>query len=297
LLTIVTTAKPFVGRNAILQRDAIRSWLLLRPACEVILFGNEEGAADIAAKLGIRHVPVIEYNEFGSTLLNSLLGTAQKIAGNDLLCYIHSDIILMSDFLPAVQTVKKERFLMVGQRYDLDLKDYVNFEDPEWEFKLRTDAVKRGKLHSKGGISYFVFTRGLYNDIPPIGIGRTADDNWLIYKIRSLNVPVIDATEVVTVVHQNHDYSHYAGGSTAVFGGTESQRNVELIGGLDHAFTTEYATDILTPKGLKPAISPRHIYFRLRAFPILHPRLHFLLAPFKLFEKLVRSARSTKKSG
>lgn len=247
MLTIVTTAKPFVGRNAVLQRDAIRSWLLLRPAVEVILFGNEEGAADIAAKLGIRHVPVIEYNEFGSTLLDSLLAMAQKIASNELLCYIHSDIILMSDFLPAVQCIKMKRFLMVGQRYDLDLKDFVNFDDPDWESKLRSEAVTRGKLHSKGGISYFVFNRGLYDDIPPIAIGRTADDNWLIYKIRALKVPVIDATGVVTVVHQNHDYSHHTGGVTGVFQGPEAKRNVELIGGLDHAFTTEYATDILTP--------------------------------------------------
>ena len=170
MLTIVTTAKPFLGNNAILQRDAIKSWLLLRPACEVILFGNEEGTADIAAKLGIKHVPVIEYNEYGSTLLDSLLGNAQKIAGHELLCYIHSDIILMSDFLPALQRIKKNRFLVVGQRTDLDLNGPVNFDDAQWESKLCANAAMHGKLHSQGGISYFVFPRGLYDDIPPFAI-------------------------------------------------------------------------------------------------------------------------------
>lgn len=40
-------------------------------------------------------------------LVHSLFAKAQAVAANSLLCYINSDIILTSDFLPAVQSVKK----------------------------------------------------------------------------------------------------------------------------------------------------------------------------------------------
>lgn len=35
-----TTAKPFVGHNGVIQRNALRSWTLLHPGVEVILFGK-----------------------------------------------------------------------------------------------------------------------------------------------------------------------------------------------------------------------------------------------------------------
>ena len=293
MLSIVTTTKPFLQNNAIIQKDAIQSWLRLRPECEVILVGNDEGAAEVARTFGLTHVPVTEHNEYGSTLLDSLLASAQKVARFDLICYIHSDIILMSDFLPAIQLVRDRRFLVVGQRTDLDLKEPVQFTDPLWESRLRAEAAAHGKLHPGAGISYFVFPRGLYNDVPPFAIGRTGEDNWLIYKARLLNVPVIDATRVVTVIHQNHDYSHHAQGAAGVWRGPETAQNVELVNGRDHAFTTEYATEFITPQGVRPALTPRSIYFRMRAWPILHPGFGFLLAPFKIFEALVRRARKT----
>ena len=56
VLTIFTTAKPFHGQIAVIQDNAIQSWTLLRPECEIILFGDEEGTAEAAAKFGINHI-------------------------------------------------------------------------------------------------------------------------------------------------------------------------------------------------------------------------------------------------
>jgi len=73
-------------------------------------------------------------------------------------------------------------------------------------------------------------------------------------------------------------------------------RNRELMGGMENAFTLDYATDRLTPRGIRPALSMRRLYFQSRAVPILHPALRFFLPPFKAFEKLVSMARSLAKS-
>jgi hypothetical protein len=288
VLTIFAVPKAFKGKIATIQTNAIRSWTLLRPKCEIILFGNDEGTAGIAAKFGLRHVPGVELNEYGTPLVNSMFSLAQDLAGFDSLCYVNADIILLSDFIPAVLRLKTKPYLMIGQRWDLDVNEPVNFENPEWEMTLRAHLKKEGRLHSTSGIDYYAFPRGLYHDIPPFAIGRTGWDNWLVYNARKSGARLVDATTAVTIVHQNHDYSHSPLGEAGVWKGPESQRNVELMGAKINSFTTEYATDLLTSQGLKPALSLRHIYFRMRAVPALHPRLGFLFLPFKAIEKVFR---------
>ena len=65
MLTFFTTAKPFKGHSGIIQRNALKSWTLVHPDAEVILFGNDEGAAGVAKELRIRHEPHTEKNEAG----------------------------------------------------------------------------------------------------------------------------------------------------------------------------------------------------------------------------------------
>jgi len=291
-VTIFTTPKLFRGHFGIIQTNAIRSWLSLRPACEVILFGNEEGTADIAAELGVRHIPEVECNEYGTPLFSSIFSVAQNIASHQIMCFVSADIILISDFLSAVQRVHRYPFLMVGQRWDVELNESINVDDAQWESSLQTRVAKHGKLHPPTAIDYFVFSHGLYRDMPPFATGRAAVDNWMIYQARSLGASVIDATKAVTAVHQNHDYSHHPDGAAGVWDGPERRWNIELMGGEGRGFTTEYATWILTPQGMKRALTPRHLYFRLNAVPVLSPRLYFLRRPMKALTKQIIRLRS-----
>jgi hypothetical protein len=289
--------KAFKGKASIMQNNAIRSWALLRPACEIILFGEDEGTAEMAGELGLRHVPDVECNEYGTPLLSSAFRLAQEMASYELMCFINTDIILMSDFMPAIKQVNKKRFLLVGLRTDMAVDGLINYQDKGWETFLRQQIAEKGKLHgySSGG-DFFIYPRGMLADIPPFAVGRTGWDNWLIYRARSMGIPVIDATKAFINVHQSHDYSHTVKGKENVWKGPESVQNVALMGGEDNSFTMEYATALLTAQGLKPAFSMRHIYFRLRALPILHPRFHFLLELFKAFEKAVAALRSMRNS-
>jgi hypothetical protein len=83
MLTLFTTAKPFRGRDGIIQRNALKSWKLLRPDVEVILFGDEEGAEEIARELGLRHEPRVQRNEFGTKRLDTMFSRAQEIARHE----------------------------------------------------------------------------------------------------------------------------------------------------------------------------------------------------------------------
>jgi len=244
MLTIFSTCKPFRGHFAIIQRNAITSWTLLRPKPEIILFGDEEGVAEICQELGLRHVPEIARNEFGTPLLNDLFEKAQRLASYDVLCYVNADIILMSDFIEAVKRVTtwRERFLMVGRRWDLDLTEPIAFADSGWEDSLRAQALRANAPRPVSWIDYFVFPKGLFGDIPPFAIGRTKYDNWLIWKALALNIPVVDVSPAVIVVHQNHGYSHVPNGERGVWKGEEAQRNFRLAGGWTRCCTIADAT-------------------------------------------------------
>jgi len=282
MLTIFTIPKSFEGHIGTIQTNAIQSWLLLRPKAEVILFGNEAGTAEVASKFSIRHMPDIACNEYGTPLVNSLFDSAQSTGSSELMSYVNADIILMSDFLPALSLVQKRLFLIIGQRWDVDLKEPLDFNSSDWETHLREDVRTNGKLHGPSGLDYFVFPRGLYSDIPPFAIGRTAWDNWLVYRARSSGAAVIDATSVITAVHQNHDYSHHPKGATGVWKGPEAELNRKLIGGTERTFRINHATLILNKKGVKRALSIEHLCYRLIAIPALLPYLRFLSLPMSL---------------
>ena len=299
MLTIFTIPKPFRGHNGIIQKNALGSWMALEPRPDIILCGHEEGIAGAAAGAGARQAPDIETSDYGTPLLSSAFGNAYRLGKNELFCFINADIILMGDFLAAIRRINLPKFLAVGQRWDLDVTGPLDFTRPDREAALRQALAERGKLHGKSGIDYFVFPRRLFGEIPAFAIGRGVWDNWLIYRACSLKAPVIDITGAVTVIHQNHDYAHIKSpdglrpaGSAADPKAPERANNLRLAGGKDHAFTLEYATHRLTDDGPRAYLTPRHIYFRLRAVPMLHRGLGFLLLFFKAFERLVRVLRS-----
>ena len=258
MLTIFTIPKPFRDNINVIQRNAIRSWLKLYPKCEVILFGDDEGVAEAVREFGVLHIPEIEKNEFGTPLLSSAFKLAQKKAKNEILVYINADIILMSDFISAIKKIEKPLFLMSGRRWDLDIKEEIDF-NTDWEKKLQERIKKEGKLHGFSGIDYFVFPRNLPHNLPSFAVGRPGWDNWLIYHIRTLKIPIIDVTEVITIVHQNHPSIYHPKGK-------EAKINFKLAGGFSHMCTLRDADWILSSDGLKKLPFPRIIFSKLSLF-------------------------------
>ncbi len=254
MLTIFSTPKPFRGHIATIQRNAIKSWTLLHPECEVILIGDDEGTAEVAREFGIRHEPEVLRNEYGTPYLNHIFDRAHEMARHGLLCYVNCDIILMKDFIKAVNQVSlwREVFLMVGGRWDVDITEPWDFEQPNWEEGLRTFVLQKGKRRPPGMIDFFVFPQGIYyKNMAPFLIGRPFWDNWMIWKTRSLKIPVVDISSAVIAVHQNHDYSHHPGGEKGYLHGKETMHNYELLGGWLHIYSMDDATHRLTSKGMK----------------------------------------------
>lgn len=258
VLTLFAIPKAFRGEFDVIQQNAIRSWARLRPSCQIVLVGDDEGTREMAAEVGAVHVPEIERNEFGTPLLSSIFSEAEKHAKFPVLCYVNADIVLMSDFLPAIQSIHawNSRSLIVGRRWDLDVLEFLTGE-MGWE-ALRRRSRTDGKPHPPSGMDYFVFPRGLWGAIPPFVIGRDRGlwDGWLLSRARALGVPVVDASERILAVHQNHGFSNAAGGELDVRTGIERRRNYALGGGLKNACTLRDATYRLTSRGVVRRLMP-----------------------------------------
>jgi hypothetical protein len=237
----------------VIQRNAITSWTRLSPRPEIILFGNEDGTPEIARELGVDYVGDVRRNEFGTPLLDDLFTKARAMARNDIMCYANADMLFLGGFMESVQQLAswRDQFLMVGRRTKLNLDQPVDFESPDWETRLRALVTKQGILGRPYAIDYFVFTRSLEFEMPPFPIGRPEWDNWLLWKVRSLKVAVVDASQVVVAIHQNHDYAHHPQGEAGVRFGEEAMRNRKLVREKKRKYGVHDATHKLTRKGIE----------------------------------------------
>lgn len=237
MLTIFTTPKPFEGHIGVIQRNAIQSWVNLDPGVEVLIIGQEQGIEQAALDAGARHIHAVARNEHGTPLVSAIFSTARQEAQYDLLCYANADVIFLDDTLNAIRRVQArfERFLIVGQRYDLAIESLIEF-DGDWIGYLRRRLMEQGRLHKPSGSDYFIFPRGLFSDMPPFALGRAGWDNWMLYSARRKRMPLIDATSAITVVHQDHDYAHLPDGQPH-YRLPESGENVRLAGGQEAMFS------------------------------------------------------------
>jgi hypothetical protein len=287
MLTFFTTAKPFEGHSGIIQRNALTSWKLLDPEVEVILFGDESGAAEIASELGLRHEPQVPRNEFGKKRLDDMFARAQSMARHEILCYSNCDIIFLPDFFQAVKRIKSayKAFLAIGTRWNLDMSETIDFSNPAWQSNVREAAILQNQPQDEWFIDYFTFSRGLYAEIPPLVVGPIYWDNWMVWKALQMDKPVLDISPVVIAVHQNHDYKHHALGKQGVYGGAEAALNLKLAGGKEHLRCIGDATHVVVKNGIRKNFRRHWTQFdrvapslaRFLRFRVWNPTFFFLL--------------------
>ncbi len=238
LLTIFTTPKPFRDAHiSTIQTNAIRSWALLKPAVDVVLIGEEEGVSQAAAQIGVRYVPTVKRNDQGTPLISDLFSIGRQVNESPLLAYINADILIFDDLVTTAQAVLKQSqtFLMVGQRWDLNITTLIDFSDG-WAQRLKRQTEQEGWLHTRGGSDYFIYPRACFQTIPDFAVGRAGWDNWMFYEARRQGWKTIDATPSIQIIHQNHDYSHLPGGAVH-YRLPETTENVRLAGGRRTIFT------------------------------------------------------------
>ncbi len=210
---IFTLPKPFDDPHiACIQRNAIASWKALGEDVEVILIGSETGIAQTASELGAIHVGQVQRNEYGTPLINDAFKIATDITQAKVLVFCNADVVLLHDFKHALTDILRgdcsEKFLAIGRRTNLDLRQAVDFGDRFAVAKLLEQTAAEGELASIVCKEYFAFRRGQFVGIPPFAVGRGNWDSWMVSQTKRDGVPVIDLSNQTIVIHQNHDYHH-----------------------------------------------------------------------------------------
>lgn len=238
LITIFTSPKPFKDPHVVtIQRNAIRSWTNLGDEVEVFLMGDEEGLAEFAAELNIRHFSDIACNEDGTPLISDMFLRAHKESESPLLAFINADIIMLDDMLKTSKQIMKEykKFLLVGRRWNLHITKEISFKG-DWQKDLRNQVDSEGILQKPFGSDYFIYPRSVLKTTPKFAVGRAGWDNWMFYHGTTQPWPMIETTDAILGIHQKHDYSHLPNGK-AHYKLPESFENIRLAGGYHHMYT------------------------------------------------------------
>jgi hypothetical protein len=289
-LTIFSIPKGFTDPHiSLIQRNALESWRGLGDEVEVLVMGDDPGVAEAAREHEATHIGTAATNEYGTPLLDWAFREAADRGSGEVLCYVNADIVLLDDFVAAVRRLPRDAYLAIGQRWDCDVTSELDFSGGG--ASLRGWAHRNCRLDLGRGSDYFVYPRHIDLRLPPYAVGRPGWDNWLIGHSLTLGLALIDMTQSVTVIHQNHDYGHVAKRRGSDWEGPEAERNRQLAGSLDrYVHSPSNATHLLTSDDIRRARSPRHLRAKVEEFVALRP----IATPLRRLIQLVHRAPRTR---
>ena len=251
-LTLFTAPKAFTDpHTSLIQHNAFRSWQALGENVSVVIAGDEEGIAEAAQEYGFSHRPDVRLNQLGTPLISSIFDLGRRENDSPFLAYVNADIILFPETLNVIGTVasQTEQFLMVGQRWDLEVLQPLTFKG-DWVPALKQTMRTEGGLHKRTGSDYFIFPHACFQQIPDFSVGRAGWDNWMIYKARREGWLAVDCSAELEIVHQDHDYRHLPDGKPH-YRLPETGENIRLAGGRRTIFLLDDASHRLVDGKIK----------------------------------------------
>jgi hypothetical protein len=223
-------------------------------------------------------------------LLSSMFQWACKVSDSPLMMVSNADVIYLPDLVTTARQVmgQASHFLMLGQRWDMEISQLLDFS-PGWDRRLQQDIARgeqrpfQARRHPPLGSDYFVYPRDCFTDLPDFAIGRSGWDNWMIYRTRILHWPAIDASRSITVIHQNHDYSHLPG-NRPPYRLPETIKNIRLAGGRRTILLlTDTDHQVIDGQLRSLPVRGKKLVREIELFPLLKLHSNFLAEVFYIF--------------
>lgn len=249
MITILTTPKPTIGKHKVDFINAMRSWRRLQPEPEILVFGGDR---QLVKSEGGRYIGKFPATTSGLPYLDGMFSIARELATHDILMLTSDHLIVLPGLMEAVWRAREKFgvFLAVGQRHDVDISAFINYSEPRWTQKVR-QYISAGRLHGPSAKDYMIVPKEYPLRIPPFIVGRPWYDSWFVASALDANIPVVDLTRTVSVVHPNHNYSQIPGNPLGNHGNPGERYNAQLadgVAGKGHVTTSQW---IDTPNGIR----------------------------------------------
>lgn len=236
-VAIFTLPKPFTNPHInLIQRNAISSWKALGSQVETVLLGSDSGIEETAKEFGAKYAGEVKCNEHGTPLIGDAFQLASQLSDADVLVYCNCDVMLFPDLCQTLEIIcnddRMTDFVAFGRRTNLCVLKEINFEDEHHLNDLMHNASLHGVKAPVVCKEYFAFTRGLFANVPDFAVGRGNWDNWMIANTKAQNIPVVNVSDSVTAIHQEHNYAHLNTSRLNCYvSGQEARENQKLAGG------------------------------------------------------------------
>lgn len=209
MVTIFSPMRPFVNDIGIVQKQAISSWLNIFPTCEIIVIEDEENTCEQhLSNFNVKILKNVCRSNSGVPFLNSMFEEIMKVAKYDLICYITADILLDINFGKNILLFDKlanQKFgNYVGICSRIDVKNSSIIKGTLTINEYYNICLINGVHRKRTGIDLWVFRKSTEINFLPFPIGRCLTDNWFVYYCRSKNIPVIDFSDKIKIIHQYH---------------------------------------------------------------------------------------------
>ena len=249
MITILTTPKPSTSKAKLDFVNALRNWRALTPTPQVLVFGGEE---DLITRNGGVYVEGVRATDRGLPYMDAVFATGRKMAEFDTMMLTSDHLMFMPGLMEAVARVEEkfDTFLAVGQRHDIDISKFINYDNRDWSEEL-FEYVADGRLHGPSAKDYMILSKNFPLKIPPFILGRPWYDTWLVVAALNAGIPVVDLSRTVIAAHPNHDYSQIPGNPLANHGNPGELFNAQLASdcaGKGHVTTSTW---IDTKKGIR----------------------------------------------
>ncbi|XP_033761920.1 uncharacterized protein LOC117343598 [Pecten maximus] len=218
-LTMFTTF-PFVKNKFDINRNTLQNWKHIYNSPKLILFTGDQKVASAGIKSdwsvqNIKTEPVTEVPALRTLFLESI-----KRSKTQLYLYANADILFdrylieilssIAEFLKS-SDLQSEPVLIVGQRTNVNLSS-IDSQGPDAWKKILHHSYTVYTRFQKNAIDYFITNEVFpWKEVPELVIGRVGYDNWIIAYARFRGFVTIDASSVISAIHQTSSNGNFEG--------------------------------------------------------------------------------------
>jgi hypothetical protein len=207
-IVFVTIPRSFIEPHFIPQLNTINAIKRYNPRSKIVLYSDDPGVYDFA-KNNDCIAPKIVKKIGNLPLVNCALSFAKDLFPESYICFINSDIMVMTDLTPIIAFMKntrlKKTFVLTAYRKEANVENVLNGNDMD---KLKLDnGLIRGRHYA---LDIFILHSGLISamDMPNYRVGRIGWDSWIAGKVRKMDLGFVDISNMARIVHQDHPQVH-----------------------------------------------------------------------------------------